>query len=268
MFDTVTPVFDVTTPGPTDAITVSLRTVSGTSVDGTETSFSDQGFEEYLPNQATQLPTNRIVASEVNEDARLTNLFRNRSLTARIALSNGGDEVSSPMICLDTMAMKFSSNRINKPIDDTSYALDKRSNLLTGDPHTSYYVSKLISIKQPASSLKVIFDAFKPASSDFRVLYSLLRPDSSEVDQKFILFPGYKNSVDTTGDGYGDTVIDPAANDGRSDKYVTPGENFKEYQYTINDLEPYTGFVIKVVFNGTNQAQIPIIKNMRAIALA
>ena len=268
MFDTVTPVFDVTTPGPNDSLTVSLRTVSGTSVDGNETSFIDQGFEDFIVNQPTKLPTNRIVASEVNEDARLTNLFRNRSLTARVTLSNGEDETSSPMICLDTMAMKFSSNRINKPIDDNSYPLDKRSNQLTGDPHTSYYVSKLITIKQPASSLKVIFDAFKPASSDFRVLYSLLRPDSSEIDQKFILFPGYKNSVDTTGDGFGDTVIDPAKNDGRPDKYVTPGENFKEYQYTINDLEPYTGFVIKVVFSGTNQAQIPIIKNMRAIALA
>ena len=268
MFDAVTPVFDVTTPGPNDSLSLSLRTVSGASVDGNETSFADQGFEEFLVNQETKLPTNRIVASEVNEDARLTNLFRNRSLTARLTLSNGNDENSSPMICLDTMAMKFSSNRINKPIDDTSYPLDKRSNQLTGDPHTSYYVSKLVSIKQPASSLKVIFDAYKPASADFRVLYSLLRPDSSEIDQKFILFPGYKNSVDTTGDGFGDTVIDPSKSDGRPDKYVTPGEGFREYQYTINDLEPFTGFVIKVVMNGTNQAQVPIIKNMRAIALA
>ena len=81
-------------------------------------------------------------------------------------------------------------------------------------------------------------------------------------------FPGYKNSVDTTGDGFGDTAIDPSMNDGRPDKLVNPGGDFREYQYTINDLEPYTGFVIKIVFNGTNQAEVPVIKNIRALALA
>ena len=96
----------------------------------------------------------------------------------------------------------------------------------------------------------------------------MIRPDSGEVDQKFVLFPGYLNSVDTTGDGYGDAVIDPAKNDGRPDALVTPGEDFKEYQYTINDLEPYTGFVIKIVMNGSNQAEVPVFKNIRALALA
>ena len=43
---------------------------------------------------------------------------------------------------------------------------------------------------------------------------------------------------------------------------------FREYQYSINDLEPYTGFVIKIVFNGTNQAEVPVLKNIRALALA
>jgi hypothetical protein len=163
--------------------------------------------------------------------------------------------------------VKFSSNRLNKPIDDENYPYDKRINVLFGDVHTSFYSSRVINIKQPATSLKVILDAFRPASTDFRVLYSLIRPDASEIDQKFVLFPGYKNSVDTTGDGFGDTPIDPSKNDGRPDKFVNPDENFREYQYTINDLEPFTGFVIKIVMNGSNQAQVPVIKNIRALAL-
>ena len=36
-------------------------------------------------------------------------------------------------------------------------------------------------------------------SSDFRVLYSLVRVDSSEVQQAFELFPGYKNLNDIEG---------------------------------------------------------------------
>ncbi len=267
-YDTITPLFDITVPGPTDTATMSFRTVSGTSIDGNEASFADKGFENFVLNQPTRLPDTRIVASEVNENTRLTNLFRNRSLTARVALSNGGNFWSSPMICLDTMAVKFSSNRLNKPIGDEDYPNDSRVNALFGDVHTSYYTSRVINIKQPATSLKVILEGFRPTSTDFRVLYSLIRPDSSEIDQKFVLFPGYKNSVDTTGDGFGDTPIDTSKNDGRPDKFVNPDENFREYQYTINDLEPFTGFVIKIVMNGTNQAQVPVIKNIRALALA
>ena len=266
-YDTITPLFDITVPGPTDTATMSLRTVSGTSIDGNEASFADKGFENFVLNQPTRLPDTRIVASEVNENNRLTNLFRNRSLTARVALSNGGNFWSSPMICLDTMSVKFSSNRLNKPIADEDYPTDNRVNVLFGDVHTSYYTSRVISIKQPATSLKVILEGFRPTSTDFRVLYSLIRPDASEIDQKFVLFPGYKNSVDTTGDGFGDTPIDPSKNDGRPDKFVNPDENFREYQYTINDLEPFTGFVIKIVMNGSNQAQVPVIKNIRALAL-
>ena len=267
-YDRITPLFDITVPGPTDTANLSIRTVSGTSIDGTETSFVDKGFENFVLNQPTQLPTTRIVASEANENARLTNLFRNRSLTARVAMNNGGNIYNSPMICLDTMAVKFSSNRLNKPVDDDNYPHDKTANGLFGDTHTSYYTSRPIYIKQPATSLQVVLDAFRPSSTDFRVLYSLIRPDSSEIDQKFVLFPGYKNSVDTTGDGFGDTPIDPSMNDGRPDKLVNPGGDFREYQYTINDLEPYTGFVIKIVFNGTNQAVVPVVKNIRALALA
>lgn len=166
------------------------------------------------------------------------------------------------------MSIRFSSNRINKPIDEGNYPIDARVNALFGDVHTSYYTSRVINIKKPATSLKVVFDGYRPASTDFRVLYSVVSEDYSEVDQKFTLFPGYLNMVDTDGDGFGDTSINFNRNDGRADSLVTPGEDFKEYQYTINDLDPFTGFVIKIVMNGSNQAEVPVIKNIRALALA
>jgi len=99
-------------------------------------------------------------------------------------------------------------------------------------------------------------------------LYSLIRPDVSEEDQKFVLFPGYKNNIDTTGDGFGDTAIDPNENDGRADKFIASSDKFVEYQFTVNEVEPFTGFVIKIVMNGTDTARVPIIKNIRALALA
>ena len=44
-----------------------IRTVSGTSVGGSEVSFIDQGFEDVAINDNNELTTPRIVASDRNE---------------------------------------------------------------------------------------------------------------------------------------------------------------------------------------------------------
>ena len=45
-------------------------------------------------------------------------------------------------------------------------------------------------------------------------------------------------------------------------------ENFIEYEYTKNDLDPFTAFAIKIRMQSSNSAQPPRIKDLRAIALA
>ena len=57
---------------------------------------------------------------------------------------------------------------------------------------------------------------------------------------------------------------------GRADSKVpasTSGE-FVDYQFTADDLTEFTGFQIKIVFNGTNEAEAPKFKDLRVIALA
>ena len=43
---------------------------------------------------------------------------------------------------------------------------------------------------------------------------------------------------------------------------------FSEYQFSTDDLEPFTGFKIKIVMSGTNEAYAPRFKDFRVIALA
>ena len=83
-------------------------------------------------------------------------------------------------------------------------------------------------------------------------------------------FPGFKNLVDTDGDGFGDQIIDPANNDGRPDAVVISSgfDEFKEYQFSIDDLEQFTGFTIKIVMISTNECAPVRLKDMRVIALA
>ena len=157
---------------------------------------------------------------------------------------------------------------MNKPITD--YVNDSRSNQLSGDPHSAVYITNRVTLEQPATSLKVFVGAYKDASADFRVMYRLFKADSSEVEQAYVLFPGYDNMNDTDQDGFGDTVVDASKNSGRADALVAPSniDEFNEYQFSIENLEQFTGYQIKLVMSGTNEARAPRFKDLRAIALA
>jgi len=266
-YDAVRPIFDATTFGPGDFISLQLRTVTGTSPNGSESAYVDGGLTNIDFNRTTQFDTTRILASRVNESDKLGSLPRNKSFGYTIALDNNGDEFNSPCINIEAAASNLFENRLNSPISD--YRTDPRVNGRFGDPHASYYLSNPIYVKNPATSLKVIFEARRPVECDFRCLYSILKTDSSEVTPDFELFPGYLNLIDTDGDGIGDQVIDPKQNDGRSDAPVAADETqYREYTYSIDELPSFNGFQIKIVFTGTNQAKYPVVKNLRVIAVA
>ena len=64
--------------------------------------------------------------------------------------------------------------------------------------------------------------------------------------------------------------INPKDNDGSSDVKIPAslvGE-FIDYEYTVDNLPPFTAFQIKVVFMSTDQADSPEIIDFRTIAVA
>ena len=271
LYSAIVPRYDVLTPtgvnGSTTGIEASIRTVSGTSVSGNETSFIDGGFQNIQINNINSFDKVKLVASKTNENQYLSNLPSNKSFTTILNL-NSNDENISPMVRLTSGSeTEFINHRISRPISLDAYDVDGRVNSLTDDPHYAIYISNIVLLKKPATSIKVLLSAFRPESSDFRVLYKLIRSDSSEIEQSFELFPGFKNSTKTDNDGF--VVTDESKNDGRSDVIVTPSVNneFKEYQFTADNLPEFTGFSIKIVMSGTNQAQPPRIKELRAIAV-
>jgi len=266
-FSTLSPQINAITPGKGTRIDTSVRTVSGTSAGGNEVSFIDQGFEPTILNETTFFPTPRLVASKTNEALRLSTLPRNKSLALKIDMTSE-DKNLSPVIDSKYASFVLGRNKINNPISD--YATDTKTRSLDEDPHGSLFVSKRVNLKQPASSLKVFVAANARPEADFRVFYRLFTADSSEVTQTYRPFPGYKNLIDTDGDGFGDEIINVGLNDGRADALVkSNGVNeFSEYQFTVNDLEQFDGFVIKIVMTSTNEC-IPVrLKDFRAIALA
>ena len=268
-FSSLEPAFNVITPGKGTKVTCNVRTVTGTSAGGNETSFIDSGYEPVTLNKVIQFQTPRMVASEVNEKARLTNLPDNKSLTLRVDFETENENLS-PVMDTQNATFILGRNKSNSPIDD--YASDARSNDVDGDPHGAVFVTKAISLSQPATSLKVLIAANRQEDADFRVLYKLFKADSSGVEQKFIPFPGYDNLIDTDGDGFGDRVIDPNKNSGRPDAFVPPNPNdenaFSEYQFSVDDVDQFTAFAIKIVMSSTNESTPVRLKDFRAIALA
>ena len=260
MFESITPNVQTTNFEET-FIETKVRTTSASSINGNEPSFVDKGFELISLNNDTLFETPRMIASKVNEDSKLAELPGAKSFTLEFTLETDNGNVS-PVVDVFNSNLTATTRRINAPVSD--YRTDSRPNLLEEDPHNFNYLTKLINLESPATSLKVIMGIFKPPSADVRVLYRLKRVDGSQTNKIFSLMPGF-NNLDVN-----DNIIDPKNNDGSSDteKPSSIGANFIDHTFTADNLPQFSAFQIKVELTSTNQATVPLIKDFRTIALA
>ena len=267
-YSSFAPNINFITPGTTTEVDATLRTISGTSADGTEISFLDQGVQTTTLGETTFLPTPRLIASKVNED-KLTFFPKSKSIELSVDM-NTADENLSPVLDVKNATFVYGRNKINNPIGLENYATDSRTNSIDTDPHGSVFVTEMTHLTQPATSLKVLVSASRAPEADFRVFYRLLTADSTEVGTTYRPFPGYNNMKDLDGDGFGDEVIDEANNDGRPDQFVSPNvdDEFSDYQFSADELEQFSGFAIKIVMITTNESEAPRFRDFRAIALA
>ncbi len=247
-------------------VSASIRTVTGSSVDGNEESYMDAGYEPITLTSNNYLSSPRVVAASVNESSALTTLPGNKSFTMNVKMSTIDRNVS-PVIDLDRVSAIFISNRVNSPIDD--YATDFRVSTLQDDPSAFVYASNPIALEVPASSLKVIVSAYVNRDSDLRALYAIMKdPTENPI---YYSFPGW-NNLDSLGN-----VIDIANNDGLSDIKVAKTDNianlsrnldYKEYVFTTNNLSDFRYFSIKLIGSSSDMAHPPRLKDLRVIALA
>ena len=237
-----------------------IRTFSGTSISGNEVPYIDNGYENISLNSNNYLSSTRMICSKVNEEARLGDFPGKKSITLEMVLSTNDSKVS-PMIDLDRVNLITVMNRIDNPVSD--FTLDPRVNGIDTDPNSAIYISKQVTLAKSADSLKVLLDAYRHSSNEIKVMYRLFRNDSPNQEQNYELFPGY-NNLDENGN-----IINYSKNTGNSDTFVLPSVNsndFRGYEYTASNLPIFNGFQIKIIMTGTNQAFVPEIKNLRAIA--
>jgi hypothetical protein len=249
------------------SINGSVRTISETSVSGTESSFIDQGYQDVTFMKKNYFESQRMVASQTNENDLLTNLPGSKSFTMNMDLLSY-DKRLSPFVDLDKSSVIFVSNRVNGPI--VNFATDSRVSSIPNDPNSMIYVSKLVELENPATSLKVFIDGYIANTSDLRMFFAL-NQELNANETIFIPFPGFQN-IDTFGN-----VINPANSDATADKKMFKSDNltpepaindFKEYIFTMENLAPFRSFRLKMIGTSTNQTVVPQFRNLRAIALA
>jgi len=266
-FEALTPTVEFLTPKNT-SLAGRVRTVSATSVNGSETSFQDKGFESVSLNGVNYFTEPRMMCSKINEQNQLTSLPGGKSFTMELVLASQDRNVS-PVIDIDRLAVLTTTNRLDQRI--TNFPDDRRVNERFSDPNAAVYITKRVDLENPATFLQVKFAAYRHPTSDFRVLFRLIRVDTISQESTFELFPCFDNMTDTTGDGFGDKVINSKLNNGKPDRFVPASRNideFRDYQFTASNLPEFNGFEIKVIMTGTNQAYAPRIRDFRAIAFA
>ena len=258
-FESITPHLRNTIPENTTMF-AKVRTTSGTSADGSERSFQDQGYEPVSIANETKFSTPRIVASRENEIAKLGALPASKSFTMEVTIGTT-DENVSPTIDVFASTITTRGNRTNAPI--SNYITDRRSNTLLEDPHSFNYLTQVIGLENPASSLRVLVDVDKSSVGGVRVLYRLQRADGSEVDKVFELMPGFNNL------NVNEQVINPALNNGTPDRNISaaPGQ-FVEHEFTANNLPQFTAYQIKIECTSTSSAAPVRLRDFRVIALA
>jgi len=264
-FEIVRPIVQNITPTTTN-VTSQIRTVSGSSINGSETSFIDQGFEDISLSTNNYMSSPRIIASRINETTLLTDLPDNRSFTMNISLETGSPFVS-PIIDLDRVGVILTSNRLNQPI--SNYITDNRINNLLDDPNSFVYATKPITLENGATSIKIHMEGHINVTSDIRAFYAIT--DDPNGDLIYQPFPGYNNLFNTG------QVKDPYKSDGLPDRlvpktdivaYTSNQVVYNDYEFTIDNLPTFRNFSIKLIGTGTNQAQPPRVKNLRVLALA
>jgi len=267
-FNLITPKVTTITPLGTNILSQS-RTISASSVSGNQESYLDKGFQQTTLYDKNYFDGLRMIASRENEKLLLNGdiLPGKKSFALNFTLLSNNSRIS-PVIDLDNASVVFTMNRVNRPITD--YISDFRVNNTEEDPNRFIYVSKNVTLENPATSLEVLLDGYASNFNDIRVFYAL-NQDVPVEEVIFTPFPGF-NNIDTNG-----SIIDISQNDGNSDKRVPTvdsyvpeptSDQFREYKFTIDDVVAFKSFRVKIIGTSTDQSNAPQIRNLRVLSFA
>lgn len=225
---------------------------TGKSYAGTETAFQKQTDYSLLSlNKNNEANETYLIANSISEAAELGAGIKSFDMAVNM---NTIDSNVTPMLDLQRASLSLISNVIDKQDSASTSGFNVPLNYVnetspTGGSSASKHITKPVTLASDAVGLKIILSANRPSSADFQVYYRIAAGDEILIDQNWVLLP--------------EETSNPS-----DEKRTT----FREYQYIAGGpgggLTSFTQFQAKIVFRSTNQARVPVIKDLRVIALS
>jgi len=253
MFDAVYPIVETLVP-PKTLTTHQAKFISGNSLAGTETTYGkDANWIPVTNNALTGFEFPKMVANSVNEVANLAS--GTKSTTYRVKLDTSSTKVS-PIVDTQRTSLVLTHNMV----DDQASVVTTGKNVplnyvaetdvLGNGSMLSKHITIPVQLAEEAVGMKILIAANRPSGTDFDVL---LR----------------------THDGATDSVLTAQYSPLNKEESVPTDDNpdvFREYSYLPGGqggVSPaFTAFQLKIVFKSTNSCKVPVIRDIRAIAMA
>ena len=256
---------------PNTTILASYRSTSGTSIDTSSYSnpgnsstpaqpsyVSESGSRDVLLNENNEFQTPRLITSAVNQENQMQG---NTSSNLYLELSSSRSNLS-PIIDTQRVSLVTTTNRVGNfdGVVNKEYFFNEDASYTDGigieaveDFNPANYVTKLVTLENACTGLRVEFGAFNPSSTcNLDVYVKALSGEESD--------PLEVNWSNLTTSNYSDLQDELFFRDYKFEFDITDGGNVPN--------ATFTQFQVKIRMRSSNQAVVPMLKDLRCIALA
>lgn len=237
---------------PTETTTTSsVKTITGQSIAGIETAYQIQS--SYKPieiGQNIDFDAPQMIANATNETSEIAGA---KSFKLKTVMTTEDDNVS-PVIDMQRATVLSISNTIDKPAASAASGFNVPINYVAetdpkGGSSVAKHISSPITLAEDAVGMKVFIAANKPSAASFDVYYRVASGDDDIFDISW-------------------TIVTP-------ETALISDDNpniFREYAYLVGGntgtLDAFNQMQIKIVMVSENSSKVPILRDIRSIALA
>lgn len=236
---------------PATVLTTGAEFTTGKSYAGTETAYQRMPEFVKIPlGETISLPAPYVVANTAIETSELG--AGEKSLRQNVFLKTNKSHVA-PMIDLQRASMTLIDNVIDKQDSAATSGFNVPLEFTNetapfGGTSAAKHITTVISLDEDAVGLKILFAAYRPSGSDFLVYYRTVTSDNVIEETNW-------------------TLLSEETNNPTDERLI-----YRDYRYIAGgqggNLDAFSKYQVKIVMRSTNKARVPLIKDLRVIALS
>lgn len=211
----------------------------------------DTNYSAITLNEFNDTLTTQMIASDSN--SALSTLAGDKSFSLLLNLSTSDTKVS-PVIDMQRANLTTFENIIDNQDSSATDGFNVPLAIVeethpTSGTAAAKHITNQVTLEEQAVGLKILFAANRPTAANFKVYIKTGSADEALDTQNWV-------------------YVEPEADLPADDDGVT----FRQYEYLAGgiggSLNPFTVFQVKIVMNSYNASRIPVIQDLRVIALA